>query len=428
MNPLLGSLVASACLGAQIGLIRQWSDQQTLASLASGERGGRPPIDFGGMRTFSLWGLLGCMAAWISEHHINATLPVVMTLVGLHLLVAHFKDKTGHSPGGTSFAASMLTCLIGALINWGYTQGAILATALTMVMLGVKQPLHRWTSAFTAGDMRATLQFAAITGVILPLVPDRDMGPFNAINPYATWMMVVLISGVGFLGYVLMRFLGASAGITITGLVGGLASSTATTLTFARRSKDMPALGPDYSLAVILACVTMCPRFLVMAGLVDIGLVRPLLVPMALMAVPGLAYAGWIWWGQRRAHAKTVSTPAMKNPLNLKAAVQFAVLYAVAAFLVRMCTELSWQGGVLPLSFLSGLTSPDAIVLLMANNRHDGAAPMTLAAQAIVLASVANNVGKAGIALACGDGGLPRRVTWVLAAMSVTGLAGLFFV
>ncbi|AHF90396.1 membrane protein [Opitutaceae bacterium TAV5] len=428
MNPLLGSLVASACLGAQIGLIRQWSDQQTLASLASGEGGGRPPIDFGGVRTFSLWGLLGCMAAWISDHHINATLPVVMTLVGLHLLVAHFKDTTGHSPGGTSFAASMLTCLIGALINWGYTQGAILATALTMVMLGVKQPLHRWTSAFTAEDMRATLQFAAITGVILPLVPDRDMGPFNAINPYATWMMVVLISGVGFLGYVLMRFLGANAGITITGLVGGLASSTATTLTFAKRSKDMPALGADYSLAVILACVTMCPRFLVMAGLVDIELVRPLLVPMALMALPGLAYAGWIWWGRRHAHARTVSTPAMKNPLNLKAALQFAVLYAVAAFLVKACTELQWQDGVLPLSFLSGLTSPDAIVLLMANNHHDGTATLALAVKAIVLASVANNVGKAGIAIAYGAGGLPKRVTWILAAMSATGLAGLFFV
>ena len=423
MNPFLNNILVSACLGALIGLIRQWSDQHSVAPDTPASR-----ADFGGVRTHTLWALLGCLAAFVSQNYIPATLPVVMALIGAHLVASHRRDASGLISGGTSFAAAMLTCLVGALVNWEHTQIAIVTAALTMVMLGIKQPLHTWTERFTAADIRATLQFVAITGVILPLVPNRAMGPYQALNPYSIWMMVVLISGIGFLGYVLMRMLGAKAGITATGFVGGLASSTATTLAFSKRSKDIPALAPDYALAVILACTTMYARLAVIIGIIDLQLLAALAVPIILMAAPGILHAAWFWFSTRNAPATEVQTPAIGNPLSLKTSIQFALLYAIAAFLIKIVTARGWTDAVLPLSFLSGLTSVDAMSLLMANNHNDGVTLLRIAAQAVIVACIANNAAKAGIALVAGARPYIVRVALTLGLMIVAGLASLWLV
>jgi uncharacterized membrane protein (DUF4010 family) len=418
VNPLLSHVLVSACLGALIGLIRQWSDQQTQTG----------PVDFGGVRTYSLWALLGCLAAFVSENYIAAVLPVAMTLVGAHLVITHIKDASGKYPGGTSFAASMLTCLIGALVNWGHTQGAIVVAAFTMVMLGIKQPVHSITSRFTTDDIRGTLQFVAITGVILPLVPDRAMGPFDAFNPYSTWLMVVLIAGVGFLGYVLMRLLGAKAGIAVTGLLGGLASSTATTLAFSKRSKTTPALSSDYAFAIVLACTTMYARLAVMVGFIDPQLILTLLVPTLVMAAPGMLYSAWVWFSRRSAADPEVHPPAITNPLGLKTSIQFAALYAIAAFLIKLVTANGWLSAVPPLAFLSGLTSVDAMSLLMANNRVEGTTAMQLAAQAVIMASLANTLAKGVISVVCGSRALALRTGAVLGLMTLASIAALWLV
>ena len=422
-SPLLNNFLVSACLGALIGLIRQWNDQQEAGSAEEAARTG-----FGGVRTYSLWALLGCLAAFVSENYVAAVLPVSMGLVALHIVAGHVKDPSWVFPGATSFAAAMITCLIGALVNWGYVQGAIVASAFTMVMLGIKQPLHTWTGRFTAGDIRATLQFVAITGVILPLVPDRAMGPFLAFNPYSIWMMVVLISGIGFLGYVLMRMLGAKAGIIATGVVAGLASSTATTLAFSKRSRDVPGLASDYAMAVILSCTTMYARLAVMIGIIDRQLLVVLATPIVFMAAPGILYAVWVWFRSRHAPATEVQTPAIGNPLSLKTSIQFALLYGVAAFVIKVVTAYGWTDAVLPLSFLSGLTSVDAMSLLMANNHTAGVTVLQLAAQAVIITCVANNVAKAGIAVVFGSRGYVLRVAIVLGLMGVAGVGALWLV
>ena len=425
-TPLLNNILVSACLGALIGLIRQWSDQHPASPGAPDTPAAR--ADFGGVRTYTLWALLGCLAAFASQNYVAATLPVVMTLVGAHLIISHLRDASGLIPGGTSFAAAMLTCLAGALVYWEHTQIALVTAALTMIVLGMKQPLHAWTERFTTADIRATLQFVAITGVILPLVPDRAIGPYQAFNPYSIWMMVVLISGIGFLGYVLMRMLGAKAGITATGVVGGLASSTATTLAFSKRSKDVPGLASDYALSVILACTMMYARLAVMIGIIDRQLLAALAVPIVLQAAPGILYAAWVWFSTRNAPATEVQTPALGNPLSLKTSIQFALLYGAAAFLIKVVTAHDWQDAVLPLAFLSGLTSVDAMSLLMANNHAAAATLLQLAAQAVILACVANNVAKAGIAIVCGSRRYIARVGVALALMVAAGIAGLWLV
>jgi uncharacterized membrane protein (DUF4010 family) len=410
--------MVSAGLGALVGLIRQWSDQKM-------SPGGE--ADFGGVRTYTFWAILGCVAAFLSQDHAPAVLPIVLALVGLHLTALHFTNAAGGHPGSTTFAASLLTCLLGALVQWEYTQAAILVAAATAVMIGLKQPIHAWTRAFTADDIRATLQFVATTGVVLPLVPNRNIGPFDAFNPYSTWLMVVLISGMGFAGYIMMRLLGAKAGISITGFVGGLASSTATTLAFSRRSKDDPTLSTSFALAVIVACTVMLARILAVISVINRELAVSLIVPFALMAVPGIAFALWVWLFDRPTD-NDVAPPRLHNPLSLGIAIKFGVIYAAVAFLVKAATHFELRGGLLPLSFISGLTDMDAISLLMANSRNDSSVAPLLATQSVIMAAIGNSVLKGSFALSLGSPRLRRQVALVLGLTIAIGAASLWLV
>ncbi|NBW87898.1 MAG: DUF4010 domain-containing protein, partial [Planctomycetia bacterium] len=312
-----------------------------------------------------------------------------------------FSRRSSSAPASApSSASALLTLLSGALVAWNETRAAVLVAALTMVVLGSKKPIHSWARELTTADIRGTLQFVAITGVILPLVPDRPLGPLGAFNPYSTWLMVVIISGLGFAGYAAIRVLGARSGILLTGLFGGLASSTACTLAFSRRSRESPALSEHYALAVVAACTIMLPRVLLAVGIINPALARGLLAPFALMALPGLCFVGWIWL-RRRPSRRAGDTPALGNPLGLPTAMKFAGLYAVIAFLLRAFRAQGWTEGLLPLSFVSGLTDLDAISLSLA--REGGETPVAAAAVAVTVAAIANTLLKAGLAAAFGS-------------------------
>jgi len=413
---LLNAIVMSACLGALVGLIRQWSDQT--------ERGGA--VDFGGVRTYTFWSILGCLGAIGSVHAGPGLLIALVVLVGLHQIVSMLKVSPGSPPGGTTFGSVLLTMLAGALVAWGYRQAALLVAATTMVFIGIKQTLHAWTRAFTPEDIRGTMQFVAITGVILPLVPDKAYGPFDAFNPYSTWLMVVLICGLGFAGYIAMRMLGAQAGITVTGVAGGVASSTATTLAFSRRSREDPQFSSDYTLAVVLACTIMLARILVVVGVINRELAFAVVPSFSVMAVPGLLYLAWRWLFRKPAEGG-VETPKLQNPLSLGMSIKFALIYAVIAFLVKAFMEFKLQSGLLPLSFVSGLTDFDAIALLMANSRNDNSIALQLAAQAVVIGGIGNTLMKAGLAIGLGSSTLRKHVALVLGATAIVGFSSLWF-
>ena len=295
-----------------------------------------------------------------------------------------------------------------------------------MVLVGFKQRIHSWTRSFNERDIRATLQFAAISGVILPLVPNRDMGPYGAFNPFSTWLMVVLISGLGFAGYIAIRLVGAHAGILLTGILGGLASSTASTLAFSRRSREQPKLSEHYALAVVAACTVMLPRVLIATSFVNRDFALTLILPFALMAVPGIVYAGWVWL-RRRPERHEGDTPDLGNPLNLSTAIKFAALYSAIAFAVKVIREQGWTQGLLPLSFVSGLTDMDAISLSVARDHGEEKAGASHAARAVVLAAVSNTLLKAGMGIVLGSAGLKVRLAIVLGLTAAVGVAWMFF-
>lgn len=415
MPQLLTSIVVSACLGALVGLIRQWRDQENKGD----------EIDLGGVRTYTFWAMLGCVGAVASDQTSPLLLAVVFAVVGAQQIAAKYHAAASAQPGGTTFASTLLTVLVGSLVFWDEIPAAVVVAATTMVMLGSKQPLHAWTRAFTRHDVRATLQFVAITGVILPLVPNRDMGPFDAFNPFSTWMMVVLISGLGFGGYLAMRILGPGAGIVASSLLGGLASSTASTLAFSRRSREEPERSGQYALAVVVACTVMLPRVLLAIAFVNQDLAAQLTLPFAVMALPGIVYAIWLgWW--RRADRSQGALSRLKNPLGLSTAIKFGLLYAIIAFLVKAAPQLGLSGNLLPLSFVSGLTDMDAISLSIAQNQTGDAGVGRLAVQAVIVAAIANTLLKAGFAVALGSPGVRVRTALALGATAAAGVLALW--
>ncbi len=411
MPDLVRYIIVSAGLGALIGLIRQW-----------GEQADRETGDFAGVRTHTFWAVIGCLAAFATEVHTPYAFALVLLVVPAHLIAQTINPRDRADPGPTSLAGALLTIFCGALVFWDEMKSAILVAATTMVLLGLKQPIHAWTQAMNAKDVRATLQFAAISGVILPLVPNRDMGPYAAFNPFSTWLMVVLISGLGFAGYVAMRLVGPRAGILLTGVLGGLASSTASTLAFSRRSREDVKLADHYALAVVAACTVMLPRVVAATGLVNRDFAQTLIVPFALMALPGVGYAAWVWLRRHPArHAG--DTPDLGNPLSLSTAIKFAALYAGIAFAVKAIRAEGWTEGLMPLAFVSGLTDMDAISLSMASEPAGEKTATGLATRAVVLAAMSNTLLKAGMALTLGSPGLRWRVGIVLGATALVGAA-----
>lgn len=405
MSLTLSVLVAAAGCGALIGSVRQWSEQTRQPELTA---------NFGGVRTHTFWAMIGYLSAAFAW-----ALPVALGLVAAHLIAMRWRPGTARAPGGTGFAAALLTILIGALMAIGEVRAAIVVTALVTVLLGVKQPIHAWTQRFTPDDIRGALQFAAITGIVLPLVPNRALDPWGALNPFKIWLMVVLISGLGFAGYVAMRVFGARAGITATALLGGLASSTASTLAFARRSRAEPVYGEHYAFATVVACTVMLPRVALAVAVFSPALARDMLIPFAAMAAPAGGFALWFW--ARRPKETEVAAPAVSNPLGLGLAIKFAGLYAAISLLVKLALDRGWQGGFLPLGFVSGLTDVDAISLTVAQTVRDGGMDLALAGKALVLAAVANSLLKLALAMSIGARGFRGRVALALGATAVTG-------
>lgn len=417
MPELLKALLVSASLGALLGLERQWS----------GQRNHPKAETVAGARTFALWGVLGTLCAWIDRGHQPGIF--LAGFVGMVLLVSLFLFRRAvrdRDIGLTTGAVSLATYLLGGLVSYGEVKTAVVVAVSLVVLLASKDWLHRMSRKFTSTDVYQALQFAAVTGIVLPLVPDRPYGPYGAFNPFNIWLMVVLVSGLGFAGYVAVRIFGENRGLAMTGLLGGLASSTATTLAMSRESSERPALGQVCALAVILACTVMLGRVAVLVGAVSPALLGAAAPWLALMAVPALVFAAWSWRhfrGEETA-AGTANPAEAHNPLNLRVAIQFAILYALIVLLVKWAQDVFGGAGLYAASFLSGLTDLDAISLSLAQLQKTGHVPASEGARALVIAAMANALLKAGMAVTLGSASMRRPVMLVLGATALcAGLA-----
>lgn len=415
----LHTLVVSASIGALIGLIRQWADMHD---------GEDPHKSDAGIRTYSLWSLLGFLSAYVHDIHAPHFYPVAFAVFGIFVIAAHIsKDGREHfGIGLTSSAAAMLTWISGSLIFWQKFQAAFAIAVCIGILIASKPIIHRWTKNLTNEDIVSLLQFLAVTGLILPLVPNRGFGPLEAFNPYNIWLMVVLISGLGFVGYIAVRLLGTRAGITMTGLAGGLASSTATTLALTRNSRDTPNVAGTLAIGIVIANTVMLGRVAMIILALNQQLFMRLLIPVIIMALPTSLYLMYHFFYERN-KGHEVDLPELSNPLSLKLAIKFALLYGIIVFLIKAVSAFGDGAGFYPIAFLSGLTDMDAIALSLTNENSNANLATNMAANGIIIGALANSIFKTGLGVFLGDKLLRKPLLFGMVPMILAGLVGLVY-
>ncbi len=384
---------------------------------------------FAGVRTFAVLALLGATAALLAQHSASPW-PLSATLLGVSaMLVAAYVRHMQHedTAGLTTEVAALLTLLIGALCAWAEVALAAAVGVATLILLSMKPQLHTIAERISWVDIEATIKFAVVSLIILPILPDRSFfaPPFDVLNPARIWWMVVLISAISFAGYVLMKLVDPGRGIGLTGALGGLASSTAVTLSFSGRSRSEPVLGLAYAFAIVLAWSIMFPRVLVIAWAVSRPLVAYMWLPMLAAALVGLVYAFWLY---RRSARSTDSAEAVQvtNPFELGTALKFGLLYAVVLVVARAGQLYFGETGVYISALLSGIADLDAITLSLATLANSGDVEPPVASQAIVLAAMSNTVVKGIIVALAGATVLRRNVLPVVALIVATAAVGLF--
>lgn len=410
-NPI-HALLVSASLGALIGLVRQWSF----------EREHRGEDAKAGLRTFTSWSLLGAAAGLLEQAGVAWAMAAFLAAFTVMIAMVYLSEGKRHVFGLTTLSVGLVTFTVGALAAYELYVPATMLGVGAMLILGIKHWSHDWTRRWKPEDVRCLLQFAAITGIVLPLAPNQDYGPYGAFNPYKIWLMVVLVASLGFLGYVAVRWLGERAGILVTGLAGGLASSTATTMALSRQSRTAPAMEAGLALAVLLACTVMLARLTALMAAINPALAMATLGPFALMALPGLAWALWEW--HRTTRIKKVTTPVLNNPLSLKLALQFGLLYAAVGFLIKLATTNLPTGWIYVISFVSGLADAAPVTLSSAQAASAHTLTMDVAARCVLLAALSNTLAKAALALALGAADFRRAIAVALGAMFVAGAVG----
>ena len=392
--PAVG-LAASLALGLLIGLERGWREREV-------SDGGR----VAGLRTFALTGLFGGLLATLPDSY--GPWPLLGGLIGLSLLLAVSYQAASKSSGNlsiTSALAMLLTLVLGAIAARGAIALALGAAVLVAVLLDLKPTLHRWLHLIEHRELTATLQLLVLSVVILPNLPDTGFGPYQALNPYRLWWAVVLIAGLSLAGHIAMRATGPQRGVFWTGVLGGLASSTAATLALARHAHKQPALVVAAAAGILAACAVMFVRMAVLAVSIQPALALRLGAPLVLTGVLMFGLAIWQW---RRRGASVASGADMETvaPFDLGTALGFGAFLAVMAVLIPAVQQWLGTPGVYALAALSGVADVDATVISVSRLHSDTGLSATTTVLALALTALTNMVTKAAIAWTTGGAAL----------------------
>ena len=387
------------------------------------------PATFGGLRTFILFAQAGAIGAWLSQHlgtpwvFIATLTAVTVAVVTAYVLENRVKPD---SLGLTTEIAALTVCLLGGAVMYGYAELAVVLAILTSAVLAFKQPLHGLVQKLGTDDLYAALKLLIATFIVLPLLPAHPIDPWEAFNPYKLWLLVILISGLSLVGYVAVRWLGAARGTAVTGLSGGLVSSTAVSLSFARQSrtdKD-PLAGDTLAAGILIAWMVMFVRVVVTVAIVYPPLVTRLLAPFAALATAAAGLAGVFYWlGTRRARPiEAIGEVQVKNPFSLAAATRFGLVFALVLVVVKLTERYAPVEGLYVVAAVAGLTDVDAITLSMAGFARDSA-DLGTAAAAIAIGALSNTLVKCGMVVVLGSRPLRQRLMLATAAILAVGLA-----
>lgn len=405
------TLATSLGLGLLVGLQREFSDHK-----------------IAGIRTFTLVTLFGTIMGMIALQ-VDSSLAIAagaLAVVALMITGNIIKTRDGSEDiGQTTEVAVLLMYGIGAYIVQGSLTVGVMLGGATAVLLHMKSTLGGFVDKLSKKDVHAIMQFTAITLVILPVLPDQNFGPYNVLNPRDIWFMVVLIVGLGLGGYFLYKWLGPKAGSISNGILGGLISSTATTVTYAKRTKDLPDLARLAAFIVVTASTIAVVRILVEVSIVSpayLGEIAPPLV--AEIVVLAILSAG-LYFFKKDESEENKEIPQPDNPAQLKTALIFAALYGVILLGVAAAKDYFGQNGLLIVSIISGFTDVDAITLSLANTLNRGDLDATNAWKYMLVASFSNLVFKGGMVVVLGS---KKMAAYTLPAFGIAIAAGLLII
>ena len=344
-------------------------------------------VKFAGLRTFALTGLIGGLSAYMTG---RVSLIPLMALFSLTVLIAiAYYRSTGidRKLGVTTEISLILTFFLGWLAFYDASTAVILAIIITS-MLAFKKQLHDFTHRVPKDEFYDSLKFALIALVILPLLPNRTIGPLDVFNPYEVWMVVVFISGIGFAGYFMVKWFGARSGMALTGIVGGMASSTAVTTTMASRTRESGGLEMSAMVASTLANVIMLLRVMLLAGVLYPAILYFIYIPMGVMFVTGILVASYFYIKERA--VPQGETIRLKSPFSIMPAITFAALITIILFVSKLASVYLGSYGLYATAVFAGLADVDAITVSVSQLASKGITDPIVAVTAIMIAVFVN--------------------------------------
>ncbi|MCM2373816.1 MgtC/SapB family protein [Aporhodopirellula aestuarii] len=397
------AIAISLGLGLLVGLQRQWKVSE-----------------IAGIRTFPLIAIFGTLCTLVGEDSRGWMCAAGLLAIAVLLTIANVsKIRSGDFDAGmTTEVAALLMFGIGCAIGVGQTGPGIVIAGIAAVLLHWKQRLHGLVDAMTDKDLRAVMNLALIGLVILPILPDETYGPYDVLNPYDIWRMVVLIVGISMVGYVAYKILGTRVGAILGGVLGGLISSTATTVSYARQTKNSPSISAMAALVILIASAIVNVRVLIEIGVVAPRLLSVAALPMSVMLLVMVIECVLLYLPIRKMDS---DPPDHDNPAQLKPAIFFGFLYAVVLFVVAAAREIFGDQALYWIAGISGLTDVDAITLSTAKMFNDNHVEAATAWRVILLATMSNLFFKAGAVALLGS---RKLLIYVVVTFGIAAIAG----
>jgi uncharacterized membrane protein (DUF4010 family) len=404
------TLGLSLAIGMLIGIERAWH-----------ERTAQEHTRVAGFRTVGLIGLAGGVAGAMPVDVRWASVAGGLLAVGLLMAIGYWLDaQADNNRSATTGIATVLAFLLGAFATSGFPLQAAGAAVIAAIVLSLKKPLHSFVSRLSAEELRAALRFLLISVVILPWLPNRAIGPYDALNPFELWALVVLICGLSFLGYVAVRLLGPGRGLAFTAISGAIVSSTAVALAFARAARQNPTSDRAFAAGTLLASAIMPARIAIFAGIMNIELAIQAAAFLATLAIVTLAAAAICWKAHSGEPAHVDIAPG--NPLDLTGALTAALILAVVMIALAFANARVSGEAFYLLSAIGGLTDVDAVTLSIGRLTQTDLVLRT-ATIGLLCAAIANTIFKIGLVVAIA----PRTIAlWVgggLTAAAITSSA-----
>jgi len=382
---LLLRLAVALAIGLLMGLERGWEYRQL-------PEGGR----VAGIRTFGMIALLGAIIVQLGGAYRDLLLGAGLLGIAMLMGTGYWRE-TRHSADVsiTTSIAALVAFSLGAMAGLGHLVVASSSAVVVTIILDFRLELHSMVAHIEKEELAATLRLLLISVVLLPILPNRGLGPWNALNPYQIWWMVVLIAGLSYIGYFANRFLGERRGVIVTGLFGGLTSSTAVTVTLAPIARDRVEERPIIAAAILAASAIMFPRLLVIAAAAAPELSWAVTLPFAVATALIAAAAGWFAWSSRNLESQQKTHDlGTRNPLDLLFALKFGLLLIVMMLATRAAQALLGNRALMIVAALSGLADAAPITLAVSSMMQQGQVTLASAALAALIAAAVNTLVK----------------------------------